>query len=221
MINLLQNIQPRLVDILMLKCDDNYNEDFDKDIYEECIFRALRKVARIYNVATYIFSFNNIIPIPPDAPSDYLEKEFQSDVNIPLKGFRGEISVTINDVRFTKAENNLIREGRFEYHLYRGTDGWKFNYSPRSQNDTVHIIHQVDIELSAFEDEQSMPVIPNKYEDEIIKFSLINVAEIGMARFKGDKFNKYKNIFGLNQSMGIDPNVTENIDFRIKPLKFP
>ena len=54
--------------------------------------------------------------------------------------------------------------------------------------------------LDDFDDESITPIIPSQYDEEVIKYALLYIAEPAIAKFQGAKKEKYMTILQLNQN---------------------
>jgi len=232
MIELIQHVKPSLMEEVRLRCSDSFCDDFDEEIYEQAIFRAIKKVAREYDLLQRYIKFSNKIIINP-ADDTITEDELKlTDIDLPIKSFRDEYKVTIGSLNtdtsiydyylYTKVTDHQVELDQYEYHLYRGLNSWKFNYSPRGTDDEVIIFYIMDPELDDYEDKNTSPVLPGKYDEEVQKRAIIYMAKLGIAKYKEDKKKKYQSIYLLEmKEKGDDKIEPHRAPINIKPFRYP
>jgi hypothetical protein len=230
MIELITKIDSKLIHTLANQCNDSYFKDFNRARYEEALYRADRTVARKYQILERMLEFNTPIVVPPESESDdeYITKQKNTDIELDLPSFHQEIKVILrastsgNEEILTKSKEHELEAGTYTYYLTYGVDKWLFNYLPRTTEDTIIIFYMCGATVEKFDADVNQPVIPNKYEDERIKYALQNIAKEGIAKFKEDRQKKYISVLRLNSDTRIDSNLVETQDFpEIKPYRYP
>ncbi len=230
MIELINKINSKLIHTIANRCDDSFFDDFKPARYEEALYRADRTIARKYQILERMFEFNTPIVIPPESVSDdeYVVKQKNIDIELNMPSFNEEIKVILrasktgNEEILTKSKEHELEAGTYTYYLTYGYNKWLFNYLPRTTEDTIIIFYMCGATVENFDADVNQPIIPNKYEDERIKYALQNIAQDGIAKFKEDKKRKYISVFKLNSDSRIDSNLIESQDFpTIKPFIYP
>lgn len=181
-----------------LRCNDISFRDFDSTIYERCLLRASRKVARRYQLIQRIYEFNSVIPIPENVTEEeYVEDKVKIDIVLPIPSFVSEYEVIINNIGYSKRNN--VTEDKYEYTLYRDHNSLLFNYSPRSKDDTVIIKYNSDINEDDYDVEEIAPVIPSQYTEELIDFTVVEVSKLGIVKYpNSERGQKYERALSLH-----------------------
>lgn len=219
---------------IALRCDDVSFRDFDKGIYERCLLRATRVVARRYQIIQRITNFDIKISIPEgETEDDWVDQEKVKPVPLSLMSFTAEHRVIINGndylkvgklstTRVTDMTADIDEYGSasgaatvstllvedYNYILYRDHNSILFNYSPRTKDDSVEIWYTADINEEDYDLEELQPVIPSQYTEELLALSVTEVAKLGIPKFgKSDKGTKYVNLMKV---YGLDENVLNN-----------
>lgn len=180
----------RLIDILAYRCNDAYFDDFSQSVYEESMLFAARAVARKYSLLNRYYSFK-------------ANAKNESDKKAPLKlkihSFSAETMVRVNEIEYSRT-HDLRLDGEKIYQLYYGTDCYLFNYSPRNTEDRIDLLYTADITVDDFDDESITPVIPQRYDEDLLKNALLYISELGIAKFREEKKAKYMSIYKLNSN---------------------
>lgn len=230
MIGLITNIESKLIDLIADRCADSHHKDFQPDEYEEALYRADRKIARKYQILNRILKFNCKIVTPPEQENNenYVGEQKNVDVELGLSTLHQEYKVLINQRPYFKGKQNALvsnasQNDSYTYYLYYGHNSWLFNYNPRTEDDDIIIFYTSGASVDNFDADTNQPIIPDKFEDERIRYALIEMAHMGIAKFKEDKKVKYIDILRLNnRGQAIDPNLTESKAFlTIQPYKYP
>ena len=230
MIELINKIDSKLIHTIANRCDDSFFKDFTRARYEEALYRADRTVAHKYQILERMLSFNTPIVVPPESEDDeeYVSKQKNTDIELEIPSFHQEIKVilrpnkTESEEILVKSKEHELEAGTFTYYLTYGSNKWVFNYLPRTTEDTIVIFYMCGATVENFDADVNQPIIPNKYEDERIKYALQNIAQDGIAKFKEDRQKKYISIYRLNSNTKIDFNLVETQDFpKIKPFVYP
>jgi len=186
------------------RCNDVDYDDFNKSSYLESIYRAEKKIALEYDILNRILYFSNKIVVPPEFEGDanWLQVQKDTSFEIPIKSLHNETRVIINGILYTKATKDNLTQSTsdllsYEYHLYYGNNRYMMNYTERGLDDTIIIHFTSDINISDYEEESIKPVLPPKFEDEILNRSCTDMAKKGIAKFKGDKGDKWYKVFKL------------------------
>jgi hypothetical protein len=221
-----------------LQCGDEYFNDFNKNIYKQAIYRAQRDIARQYNVLERIWSYTTV------------ETDLTGSILIDVNNFDYEYKVVINDIEYTKvnqllSEDNIVAalgvddaevllasgatsiSEQIQYTIRYETDGYYLNYNFRSIGDTIIIYYMTEIDGTQDYDEDegdTIPVLPNKFKEEIIKRSVVYIAKLALARFIGEKAEKYGRVLRIYSNPRNQRDDTLERDrawITIKPFQFP
>jgi hypothetical protein len=213
---LVNNIPEDTISEVMETCADSFNRDFSKVIYAQAIYRAMRSIAIQYQVLQRIF-IKTII-----AEDESVDQE----IIIPRANFTSaELKFTVNDVEYLVKRDyyNGIDLDEEEYYIRYAESNYYFNYGNKALGDVVRILYTAhisapsDYETTVPEDPEQniIPVLPDKFVEEVIRRSAVLVAKFGMAKFQGTpKAEKYVGIYRLNggqkPSKIIDPDLVED-----------
>jgi hypothetical protein len=208
----------RIIGIISYRCNDSSFIDFPQSFYEEAKLYASRKIARTFSLLSRHYTFTI------DNPKDFDPNKI---IQLKLHSFREEISVMINGKEYTRVdkvikpkehhevetslynwqEHQYINEpiqrehrGDNYYQLSYGIQNYEFNYTNRSEHDRIDLFYTADITIDDFDDESITPIIPKQYDEEVIKYALLYIAEPAIAKFQGPKKEKYLTILQLNQN---------------------
>ncbi len=196
----------RLMGIITYRCNDSGFNDFPESFYSEAMLFAQRKVARQYSLLNRHYTFN-AKGSDLTKPLDLKLHSFQAETMVLINGkeyrrgnnlrFEKDRDLQLNNLEFgTNTFSEEINDK--EYQLYFGTQNYLFNYYPRSEEDQIDLFYTADITIDDFDDESVTPIISSRYDEEVIKYSLLYVAEAGIGRFQGAKKEKYLSIYKLN-----------------------
>lgn len=232
MIELITNIDAQLIHVLADRCNDQYFKDFNRETYEEALYRADRTVARKYQVLTRMLKFTATIETPPESlgDDDYMANEKNTDIPLSILTLHQEYKVLVNEVPYIKGKQNALVDNAviadsYTYYLYYGHNSWLFNYNPRTANDDIIIFYMSGAGLDNFDADANKPIIPDKYEDERIRHALVNIATMGITKFKEEKREKYMIVLranGKREMSNLDPNLLESkASLTIQPFKYP
>ena len=187
----------RIIYRIARKCNDSAYSDFGMNEYAEELFEVKRKLARKYSILNRYYAFSVNI----DTEKNTLEDAVKVPVRLNLQSFNGETIVRINGTEYKKASDQLMLDcDNEEYVLFYDSQEYLFNYTRRTASDKVEIFYTSDITIDDYDDESILPVIPEVYEDELIKNTLISMCELGVSRFEGSKLKKYERLYKINVS---------------------
>lgn len=227
MSQLVNNIPEDFISEVAETCADSFFRDFNKIIYAQAIYRAMRSIAIQYQVIQRVFLKTITI--------DYTNVE--TEIPLPKLNFTSsEFKFLVNDVEYTdkKDYRSGIEIDENQYYIRYAEAGYYFNYGNKAVNDIVKIIYPANI--SAPEDYETSipesselniaPILPDKFNEEIIRRASVLIAKFGMAKFQGtQKAEKYVGVYRLNggqkPSKIIDPDLVEDQPWvQIKPRTF-
>ena len=179
----------RIKGIVSFRCSDIGFNDFPESFYDEAILYANRKVARKYSLINRWYAFT---------ATAIDDNQKRVPITLRLHSFTAESLVMINGVEYTRADNLRLDSAENEYQLSYGVQDYLFNYTHRGEEDNIQIFYTADITVDDFDDESIMPVVNSRYDDEVIKYALIYIAEAGVAKFGGATRDKFLTIYKLN-----------------------
>lgn len=171
-----------LLDEVALKCADSQYEDFKKSTYEKIYYRVLRELARQYEILERVLEFKNS------------NTNLENVIELKIPSFKTEIKVYVNNNLFLK--NDDVKENT--YYLRFINNKLIFNYNPKKEDDRILIYYIADVNKDDYDLEETTPIIPKRFEEEIIIKCCIEIAKLGIPKFgESEKGKKYQNIYNL------------------------
>jgi hypothetical protein len=181
----------RLTEIVAYRCNDSGYNDLPESAYNEAILFTSRKVARNFSLLNRHYSFNVKTPN---------EDDLVNPIELKLHSFGGETMVLVNNVEHKRTDNLRINDTEERlYQLYWGVQNYLFNYTFRTKDDRIDLFYTADITVDDYDDESITPIIPQRYDEEMIKFTILYLCEIAIARFTGAKKEKWITLFQFNK----------------------
>lgn len=195
----LKRFNKTFVDSVAYKCLDQFFKDFEEYDYAQAIDNAQRSLAKKYKI------LNRIARLTLE-PGDLTDK-----IILPFDNFDSETKVTINNILFHRAPT--ISED-YTYYLEYLENTWQFDYKNKQLLDTIEIEYLITDEKN-YESNGNL-VLPDIYEDEIIRIAVQDIAKLGIAKFTEEKSNKYTKIYRLNskETLQLDPNLSRHKVFK-------
>lgn len=203
---ILREYNTPLISEIALKCGDPEFNDFNRNLYSQSVLRSQRTVAAKYDILERRVD----IKIAEGDPEW---------VTIPVKNFKVETKFLVNDIEYKK-NTELEKENSY---MVRFSDSqeWSFNYTEKTAGDVVSIRYT---SLGETSDElDGTPILPDKYYEELIRGAIVYMAEIGKAKFKGEKKVKYDELYQMYkpEDFLLNPNLIKNNSWvEIKPYDF-
>ena len=206
-----------------LKCGDPFFKDFPKNIYSQAVYRANRHIAKRYKILDRIWTYTNTdgneeIDITPlnfngewlvtILPAD-TDEELESSTVVDSDALATSMAVEVNtDGSYTykkkKWEELLDTDTTHSYAINYIGNRYVFKYTGAAVDDTIKIYYVSSIAAEEdFEeyddngDTNILPVLPNKYHEESIRKAVLYMAQLGIAKFEGDKGKKYQNVLRI------------------------
>ena len=197
-----------LISEISLKCGDEDFKDFDKNIYAQAVFRGQREIAKRYKILQKKIEF-----------TIYDEDIHNGQVKLPTPNFQGSEKLTINGEAYEKSRDidDTIKQYRIETDL----DGvWWIEYTNPQDGDVIWMLY-TSIGFDASEVDGT-PVLPRKFYEETIKESILYLAQIGIAKFRDEKLEKYTRLFQLYGDKDTDFDLEADRGWvQIKPFQYP
>lgn len=208
---------------IALKCGDKLFKDFGKDIYAQAVYRAQRGIAIDYKILERIWNHT----VTTD------EAVAETEIVISPLNFDREIRFMVKhpdeDTYTTYEKVNTevsTDDDATEYYVRYASNQYVFNYSNKEEGDIVAIHYVSGIAgLEDYEETDSdgnnniIPVIPDKYYEEILRRGIIWIAQLGIAQFQAEKKEKYSDIYKLYYKIGKDQNLVRDSQWiTVKPF---
>jgi hypothetical protein len=225
----LASLNPEFVELVAQYIQDPFFNDFTKEEYQQAVLRGDRKIAELYNLVNRVKQFESKITTPAGVNTkEYKEKALNTNIRLPIRSFKAEQRVIINEKEYTKATNfNLVKEdGKFLYYISYAFNGYELNYYPRTESDTITIFYASDIEAQDYSMDDYVALIPSKYDDERMKQAIISIAEQGILRYRDDKdprrgkFVDALNLYRKDKDQ-INHRIAEREVVEMKPTRYP
>jgi len=203
-----------LISEVAFMCDDINFKDFKRTEYGQATFRAMRKIANEYGILEYQVGITiENYEITDEDGNDLW-------VDLPFKNFKAETQVVINEVEYDKV--NVSPENENEYVIKLNDLGsYVINYYGKQAGDKVVISYQ---SLGRSTDESDgLPLLGDKYYEEILRQSVIQIAKIGIIRFREEKREKYAVLLRTSgSSREFDPKLGRDDQWiKIQPFRYP
>jgi len=184
-----------------LKCGDPFFEDFPKNVYSQSVYRAKRGIAKQYKILDRFWSSTNI--------------NGDSEIDINPLNFHGSIRMTIQRegstslIPYEISEYENIKDNTDTsvsiYAIIYNVNRYILTYTNPAINDIVTLYYVASIageeDFEPYDgngNPQDIPLLPNKYAEEIIRRAVIYIAELGLAKFEGLKKRKYTTVYQLH-----------------------
>jgi len=207
-----------LIKELALRAGDINFNDFDKYVYRKCLLTGKRIVAKRYSLVQRLFQFDSHCQLNDN---ELESPEQTKDIKLPLTNMISEYKVLINNEEYRKV-SELNYESAFEYVLTRNQNSILFNYWQRHETDNVKIYFTSDINKEDSDLEEYEAIIPSQYNEEVIAFSLVELAKLGIVKYANSEKGKakYQALFQLynKDERSLDRNLIQNKEWvAIKP----
>lgn len=211
-----------------LKCGDPFFKDFPKHIYSQAIYRAERGIAKEFGIMDRIWEYTNVagdseIDIGPlnftgawevtvlsaDADDDVVE-----DNEEPVAGTLTTDSIEVNadgSYSYSRVQwEEMNTTGvAYKYAINYIGNRYVFKYSDAEEDDVIKIYYvssiagEEDYEYYDSEGEANLiPVLPNRYYEETVRRASIYIAQLGIAKYDGDKSNRFGRILQMYRQSG-------------------
>jgi hypothetical protein len=188
-----------------LKCGDPFFKDFPKNIYSQAVYRGTREIAKEYGIMDRSWSYTNTGGTSPFAISP-LNFTGAWRCSVLPSGDTAEIiytevkldSVLDNDTSDTAITN-------YYYSIIYDANQYMFYYTHPAEDDVVTIYYVSSVageeDYEVYDengDPNAIPVLPNKYFEELIRRAVRYMAKLGIATFDDRKAEKYGRVLQLH-----------------------
>lgn len=227
-----------------LQCGDTQYNDFNENIYAQCAFRAQREVAKEYEILEKEVVFTTetsdweILPL----------KNFRAEYKVLKNGVQmtknknwkfdttdmhsQETTAPVGWLTDTVPENELPvfhPEYTDKTHVetvcyydikYDEKAQWVINYVDKKADDEI-TIYYISTGPDASETDGT-PIVPDKYYEDMVNRATILICKLGIAKYLGEKKQKYMDIYKINIKPQHDTRLTkDNSWIQIKPFRYP
>lgn len=214
-----------------LKCGDPFFKDFAKNIYSQAVYRAEREVAHRYGILDRVWTYTNITGTSPVVIAPL---NFSAAWRVTITPADGE------EIEYTQMQLDAILDNdssptaieNFYYAIIYNANQYEINYTFPVEDDLITIYYvsgiagEEDYEVLDNEGNvNAIPVLPNKYFEEIVRRAVRYMAKLGIAQFEGLKAERYSrvlNIYTKRPDEAVDNSLERDRPWiLIKPLQYP
>ncbi len=192
-----------------LKCGDPFFKDFPRNIYSQAVYRAERHIAKLYGVMDRVWTYTNTAGTSP--------------VDITPLNFNGAWRITVTtadtddedgttelytDVSIDKVLDNddsSTASTNYYYNILFNANQRELYYTWPAVDDEITIYYTSSIagsdDYEELDDEgnaQAIPVLPNKYFEEVVRQAIRYIAKLGIATFDANKAQKYGRVLQVH-----------------------
>ena len=210
-----------------LKCGDPFFKDFPKNIYSQSVYRAQRKIAKDYGIMDRIWAYTNTLGTSPI-----------QIIPLNLNGV-WKIDITVVDgeaIEYSekKLEDILESDSTSDtyYHIMYNANSNMLYYTNPAVDDAISIYYTSLIageeDYEPYDSEGNaiaVPVLPNKYFEEVVRHAVRYIAQLGIATFEQDKAAKYVRVLQI-YTRRTDEVTERNLEksrpfIEITPFQYP
>ena len=209
-----------------LKCGDPFFKDFPRNIYSQAVYRAQRSIAKEFGILDRIWTYTN--------------EEGTSPIDVTPLNLNGvwKVDITRDDVdteydlrRLEDVLESVETTDAF-YHIFYNANQNLLYYTNPEADDVITIYYTSSIageeDYEPFDNEGNqiaVPVLPNKYFEEVLRRGVRYIAQLGLATFEADKAAKYTRVLQL-YTRATDESIESNLEksrpwIQIKPFQYP
>ena len=201
-----------------LKCGDSLFKEFPKHIYSQAVFRAERGIAKDFGIMDRIWEYTNadgdeeidigplnftgawqVTVLPSDDPA--VSSTEQGTLAIIQVAQNIDGSYPYDEVQWE--EMNVTDVG-YKYAIKYIGNRYVFKYAPYVADDIIKIYYtssiagEEDYEYYDSEGEVNLiPVLPNRFYEETVRRACIYMAQLGIAKYSGEKAVRYARVLDL------------------------
>ena len=224
-----------------LRCGDELFQDFPKNIYSQAVYRAQRDVAKEYRILEREWTHTLTQEEYDDEVAiDITPLNFDYEIWVRVQSGSEEQSGTPVSREYKKVDQIVkdyyqvkefqrLKEGWtdvWQYAIKYDANRYTLEYTDRSVGDIITMRYVSGIVgTTDYVDDGSniIPIIPDKFNEEVITRAVRYIAKLGIARFDGEKSNKYTKVYRLNSNQkGRDDSLERNRAWiEITPFQYP
>lgn len=210
-----------------LKCGDPFFKDFPKNIYSQSIYRAERSIAKEFGILDRIWTYTNTAGT---SPITILPLNFHGAWKIDI-AITGGDSVEYVERKLEDVLNSSLTDDNY-FHIFFNANQRNLYYTNPAVDDVITIYYTSLIageeDYEPYDSEGNateVPVLPNKYFEEVVRRAVRYIAQLGVATFEEDKARKYTRILQI-YTQRKDQEQEENLEksrpfILIKPFQYP
>lgn len=182
-----------------LKCGDPFFKDFPKNIYSQGVYRAERSIAKEFGIMERIWTYTNTAGT---SPIEIVPLNFNAAWKVDITVEDGDpveySNVKLEDVLESTTTSDTM------YHVLYNANEHMLYYTNPAENDTITLYYTSSIageeDYEPYDSEGNaiaVPILPNKYFEEIVRRAVRYIAQLGIATFEADKAAKYTRVLQL------------------------
>lgn len=186
-----------------LKCGDPWFKDFPRNVYSQAVYRAERGIAKLYGIMDRVWTYTNTDGTSPIQITP-----------LNLNGVWRVVVTTTDDTdeEYTEVtldkvldnDDSATASTNYYYHILYNANKYELYYTHPDTDDEIAIYYTSSIagetdyeELDDDGNAQALPVLPNKYFEEVLRQAVRYIAKLGIATFEGNKAQKYGRVLQL------------------------
>jgi hypothetical protein len=186
-----------------LKCGDPFFKDFPRGVYSQAVYRAERGIAKLYGIMDRVWTYTNTAGTSP--------------INITPLNFNGAWRITVtpddgSEQNYTEMKIEEVLDNadsstaasNYYYSIIFNANQHTLHYTWPTADDEVTIYYTSSIagedDYEELDDEgnvQAIPVLPNKYFEEVLRQAVRYMAKVGLATYDGVKGEKYSKVLQI------------------------
>lgn len=195
---LINAINPLADRVAYLVSDTQY-EDFRKSDYADAVYHAELSIAREYRLLERIVKYR-------------ISNEDTVILTVPIDKI---LTVYFNESELKRSYSDILNENEFRLIV---SDG-QFSIVLWQKLTGILKVHYISSGTLA-DNYDGSPILPAVYNNEIIRRAIIQLAQIGIGKFTGEKLNKYRNLLQVYYNRNWQPELTTSDEWiQIKPYR--
>lgn len=214
-----------------LKCGDPFFKDFPRNIYSQAVYRGTREIAKEYGIMDRTWTYTNTAGT---SPIEIVPLNFNGAWRVTITPADGDEQVyderKIDDV--LDNANSDTASTNYYYSIIYNANKYMLYYTWPEEDDSITIYYQSSIAgeedyeyYDSEGNENAIPVLPNKFFEELVRRAVRYMAKIGIATFDDRKGEKYARILQIHTKR-TDEKAESNLErsrpwIEIKPFQYP
>lgn len=188
-----------------LKCGDPFFKDFPKNIYSQAVYRGTREIAKEYGIMDRIWSYTNTTGV---SPFNIVPLNFNGAWRVGIIPTGDTVERIYTEVQLDSILDNDQSDTsitNYYYSIIYNANQYMFYYTWPAEDDTINVYYvssvagEEDYEYTDSEgNDNAIPVLPNKYFEELVRRAVRYMAKLGIATFDDRKAEKYARVLQLH-----------------------
>ena len=188
-----------------LKCGDPFFKDFPKNVYSQAVYRGTREIAKEYGIMDRIWSYTNITGT---SPLNIAPLNFTGAWRVAITPTGDTIERVYTEVKLDSIIDNADSDTsttNYYYSIIYDANQYTFYYTWPAEDDVITIYYVSSV--AGEEDYETLdengvpnaiPVLPNRYFEELLRRAVRYIAKLGIATFDDRKAEKYARVLQLH-----------------------